>query len=462
MALIIKNGTIVTALDSYRADLLIDGERIVAVGLNLKHPNADVIDATERLLLPGGVDAHTHIAFTIEDVTTSDDFITATKAAAYGGTTTVIDFAGPCEGSARPLQQGFQERQALAQGKSVIDYSFHQTVTWLDDEIFAEMDELFDAGLTSVKLFTDYPGRVYVDDAVILKVMRWARHKGALVTVHALNGVASQVLIEEAAAQGKLDTLEHGLCRPSILEGEATSRVINLAAVAGAPVYIVHVSCAEALQAVRRARGRGQLVFAETCPQYLYLDHSRLALPNFEGAKYVCTPPLRESWHAKELWQGLARGDIATLATDHCAFNFARDKARGRHDFRMIPNGLPGIEPRLALLHQGVVEGKITLQQFVKLTATAPAMLFGLYPRKGAIQVGSDADLVIWDPQRENDLSLAHQHMHVDYTPYEGWIVRGGPEKVFCRGRLIVDGDRFLGQAGFGQFIERKAERQPS
>ncbi len=454
MATLIKNGTVISGADNYKADLLIEEGRITSIGTALTCPGAQEVDATGRLVMPGGIDVHTHIDMPFMGTHSSDNFETGTIAAAFGGTTSLIDFIIPEKG--KPMADALATWHAKSEGQAAIDYGFHMCIVEMTDATMGELDAMLKEGITSFKLFTDYPGVFQIDDGAIFRALRWAGAHGALIQVHAVNGTATAVIIEESAARGELDPVHHGLCRPSRLEGEATSRVIDLAEVAGAPIYIVHLTCDEALHAVREARHRGVKVFAETCPQYLYLNHDHLALPDFEGAKYVCNPPVREAWHAEKLWGGLASGDLQTVATDHCPFNFKGQKEMGRGDFRKIPNGMPGIETRLSLLHQGVVEGKITINQFVYAVSTEPAKLFGLYPRKGAIVVGADADLVIWNPEKVVDLSAARLHMRVDHSVYEGLKVTGGPEQVFLRGELIVDGDKYLGQPGTGRFLRRK------
>jgi dihydropyrimidinase len=464
-ATLIKNGTIVTGSDTYPADLLIEGGTIASIGPRgkLQPAGAEVIDAGGRYVMPGGIDVHTHLDMPFMGTTSSDDFETGTRAAAFGGTTCLIDFAIPekwggraGKESGKPMREALERWQAKAEGKAVFDYGFHMCIVEWTDRTRADLDAMVEEGITSFKLFTDYPGVFQIDDGCIFRALRWARERGALIQVHAVNGPATAILIEEAAAEGRLDPVYHGLCRPSRLEGEATSRMVDLAEVAGAPVYIVHLTCAEALAAVRDGRRRGVKVFAETCPQYLYLSHDDLARPDFEGAKYICNPPIRPAWHAPELWKGLRSGDLQTVATDHCPFNFKGQKEMGRGDFRKIPNGLPGLETRVPLIHQGVVDGHITLNQLVDVCSTAPAKLFGLYPRKGAVVVGADADLVLWDPEKQTDLSVKSLHMRVDHSIYEGVTVKGGPDKVLVRGEVIVDGAEFRGRAGAGRYLRRE------
>ena len=454
MAIVIGNGTIVTASETYRADLRIEGETLAEIGRDLRRPGDELVDAQGLLVMPGGVDVHTHLDLPSMGTVASDDFETGTVAAAFGGTTSIVDFVTPAKGLS--LADSLANWRKKAEGRAVLDYGLHMSVTEVGPRTLEEMDAVFDAGVTSFKVFTAYPGVLMLDDGAILRLLRWSARRGALIQVHAENGLAIAETVALLASEGKLEPRHHALSRPSPLEGEATARVLALAEVAGAAVYVVHLTCREALAAVGAARRRGVRAFAETCPQYLYLCEQDLARPDFEGAKFVCSPPLRDPSHAAELWRGLALGDLQVVSTDHCPFNFRGQKELGRGDFRKIPNGLPGIETRLPLLHQGVVEGRIGLNRFVDLVATAPARLFGLYPRKGALVPGADADVLLWDPRREVDLSASRLHMRVDYSPYEGKVVSGGPAKVFARGRLIVDGPRFLGQAGEGRFLRRE------
>jgi len=452
MATVIANGTVVNAADTFRADVRIENGKVTAVGNDVARPGDERVDAAGRYVMPGGIDAHTHLDMPFMGTTSSDDFETGTIAAAFGGTTTVVDFIIPEKG--KSLQAAHAAWRAKAEGKAVVDYAFHCCLVEMAPGTLAEMDALVRDGITSFKVFTAYPGALMIDDGAIYAALRWAAKSGALIQVHAENGPAIARIVEEMIASGRTDPVHHGLSRPSALEGEATSRVIALAEVAQAPVYIVHLTCREALSAVRDARRRGVRAFAETCPQYLYCSLDDLARPDFEGAKYVCSPPLRPKEHQDVLWRGLAVGDLQTVATDHCPFYFRGQKEMGRGDFRKIPNGMPTIESRLPLMYQGVVDGHIGLNKFVDLVSTMPAKLFGLYPRKGAVAAGSDADIVIWNPERRTDLSASHMHMRVDYSPYEGRIVQGGVERVLVRGKTIVDSGRFTGHAGDGRFQE--------
>ena len=454
MKTLIRNGRIVTAQDDYQADLLIDGEVISAIGRSLKTEAGQVVDATGLLVLPGGVDVHTHLDMPFGGTVSSDDFETGTRAAAYGGTTTLIDFAIQSRGQS--MRAALDTWFRKAEAKATIDYSFHMIVTDLPDAGIEEMNSLIRDGVTSFKLFMAYPGVLMVDDGTIFKAMKNASRYGGLVCMHAENGSVIDLIVKEALAQGKTAPKYHALTRPTTAEAEATGRAIALAEIADAPVYIVHLSCAEALSKVREARDRGIPAYAETCPQYLFLSIEDYDRPGFEGAKYVFTPPLREKWNQEELWRGLAQDHLQVISTDHCPFCFKEQKELGRDDFTKIPNGGPGVETRLSLVYNGGVRtGKITLNRFVELVSTAPAKMFGLFPRKGAITVGSDADVVLFDPEAEATISASTHHMRIDYSLYEGWRVRGVPRKVFSRGRLIVDGDTFLGRAGAGSFVRR-------
>ena len=454
MKTLIRNGRIVTAQDDYQADLLIDGEVISAIGRSLKTEAGQVVDATGLLVLPGGVDVHTHLDMPFGGTVSSDDFETGTRAAAYGGTTTLIDFAIQSKGQS--MRTALDTWVRKAEAKATIDYSFHMIVTDLPDAGIEEMNSLIRDGVTSFKLFMAYPGVLMVDDGTIFKAMKNASRYGGLVCMHAENGSVIDLIVREALAQGKTAPKYHALTRPTTAEAEATGRAIALAEIADAPVCIVHLSCAEALSKVREARDRGIPAYAETCPQYLFLSIEDYDRPGFEGAKYVFTPPLREKWNQEELWRGLAQDHLQVISTDHCPFCFKEQKELGRDDFTKIPNGGPGVETRLSLVYNGGVRtGKITLNRFVELVSTAPAKMFGLFPRKGAITVGSDADVVLFDPEAEATISASTHHMRIDYSLYEGWRVRGVPRKVFSRGRLIVDGDTFLGRAGAGSFVRR-------
>jgi dihydropyrimidinase len=452
MRTLIKNGTIVNADATSRADVLVDGERIALIGEGLDVAADRTIDAAGKWLIPGAIDVHTHMELPFGGTFAKDTFESGTRAAAFGGTTTIIDFAVQPRGGS--LRQGLDAWHEKADGRACVDYGFHMIISDVRDDILSEMDQLVDEGVPSFKLFTAYPGVFFSDDGAIFRAMQQTAKNGGLIMMHAENGLAIDVVAGQNYAAGHTDPYFHGTSRSPVLEGEATNRVIRLAEVAGSPVYIVHLSAREALDEVRRARDAGLPAFAETCPQYLFLSLEDLG-NGFEGSKFVCSPPLRTPDHQEVLWQGLMRDDLQVVSTDHCPFDFHGQKELGRGDFRKIPNGLPGVENRVDLLHHGgVVTGRITPNRWVELIATTPARFFGL-PQKGAVVVGADADIVIYDPTREHTISASTHHMDVDYSCYEGWQVTGGADMVLSRGKIIVDGDEWLGQAGGGRYLKR-------
>src|SRR5881397_298902 len=453
---IIANGKVVTATDTYLADIAISAGKIEVVGQNLPRQNAArVLEAAGKYVFPGGIDVHTHLDMPFGGTTSADDFETGTRAAAFGGTPTLIDFAIQYKGQS--LRTAFDTWMSKASQKAVCDYAFHCIITELGDTQLKEMSALVREGVTSFKLFMAYPGVFMLDDASIFKALQTTAKNGGLVCMHAENGSAIDVIVQQALAEGKKAPKYHALTRPTTAEAEATARAIALAEMAGAPVYIVHLSCNEALEKVREARDRGLPVYAETCPQYLYLSIENFDVPGFEGAKYVFTPPLREKCHQEKLWQGLAKDHLQVVSTDHCPFCFKEQKELGVGDFTKIPNGGPGIEHRLSLVYTGGVHGKhFSPNRIVQLVATAPAKLFGLYPRKGTIAVGSDADLVIFDPNHEEVISAKTHHMRVDYSMFEGIKIKGAPKTVFSRGRAVVDAGKFVGRPGAGQFLRRQ------
>src|SRR6516164_1109539 len=457
---IITEGTVVTATDTYPADVAIRDGKIVALGNDLPRENAKrVLDASGMYVMPGGIDVHTHLDMPFGGTTSSDDFETGTRAALFGGTTTLIDFAIQYKGQS--LRQAFDTWMEKASAKAVSDYAFHCIITDLPEARLEEVRALVGEGVTSFKLFMAYPGVFMLDDASIFKVLRTAAGQGALVCMHAENGGAIDVIVKQALAEGKTAPKYHALTRPTTAEAEATARAVALAEMAGAPVYIVHLSCNDALLKVREARDRGLPVYAETCPQYLYLSIENFDVPGFEGAKYVFTPPLREKWHQEKLWNGLKRDHLQVVSTDHCPFCFREQKELGRGDFTKIPNGGPGIEHRMSLIYSGgVAQGRFSVNRFVELVSTTPAKLFGLYPRKGTIAVGSDADLVIFDPNGNNTISCKTHHMRVDYSMFEGIEVTGMPDVVLSRGNVVVEGNQFRGRAGAGQFLRRATNTQ--
>jgi dihydropyrimidinase len=453
MKTLIRNGRVVTAVDDYKADILIEGETVSTIGAKLDVEADVVVDAAGKLVIPGGIDPHTHMELPFGGTEASDDFRTGTIAAAHGGTTTIIDFAVQYKGQA--LREGLDAWHAKAEGKAAIDYGFHLIVTDLEDERVPELYKAMDEGVTSFKLFMAYPGVFLADDATIFRAMSAAGSRGGLICMHAENGIVINEIIKRALAEGRTAPKYHALTRPTIAEAEGVHRAIRLSEMAEAPVYIVHLSCADALEQVREARDRGLPAFAETCPQYLFLSIDDYG-EGFEGAKYVMTPPLRERWNQAELWKGLQTDDLQVISTDHCPFCMKEQKELGRDDFSKIPNGAPGVEHRMSLIYDGgVAAGRVSLNRFVELTSTAAAKMFGLFPRKGTIAVGSDADIVVFDPEREQTISAATHHMNVDYSAYEGRKVKGVVETVLSRGRVVVEGGEFKGRAGAGQFLKR-------
>ncbi len=458
---IIVNGRVATAADTYTSDVAITEGKIAAIGQSLPRENAKhIIDAAGKYVFPGGIDVHTHLDMPFGGTTSADDFETGTRAAAFGGTTTLIDFAIQYKG--QTLRTAFDTWMQKASGKAVCDYAFHCIITDLADAQLGEMNALVREGVTSFKLFMAYPGVFMLDDGSIFKALRAASKNGGLVCMHAENGGAIDVIVQQALAEGKKAPKYHALTRPTTAEAEAVSRAIALAEMAGAPLYIVHLSCNDALEKVREARDRGLPVYAETCPQYLYLSLENMDAPGFEGAKYVFTPPLREKWNQEKLWNGLKTDHLQVVSTDHCPFCFKEQKELGRDDFTKIPNGGPGIEHRMSLIYSGgVAGGRFSVNRFVELVATTPAKLFGLYPRKGTIAIGSDADLVIFDPNRKHTISAKTHHMRVDYSMFEGIEVTGMPDAVLSRGRVVVENDKFLGRAGAGEFLKRALYSQP-
>ncbi len=457
MSLLIRNGTVVTSTKTQKADILIDGERIRDISENIPLDRAHrIIDATGMLLLPGGIDVHTHLDMPFGGTTSSDDFETGTKAAAFGGTTTLIDFAIQPKGT--KMRDALDTWWKKAEDKASIDYGLHMIVTDLGEAGLEDMDDMVAEGVASFKLFMAYPGVLMVDDATIFKALSRTAKNGALICLHAENGGIIDVIVKRAIAEGKTAPIYHGLTRPVAAEAEAVHRAVAMSEMSGAPVYIVHLSSEEALNEVRAARDRGVPIFAETCPQYLLLSIDELARPGFEGAKYVFTPPLREKRHQPKLWDGLKDDHLQVVSTDHCPFCFEDQKILGKDDFTKIPNGGPGVENRLQLLyHYGVSAGKISLNRFVELVSTTPAKLFGLYPRKGELAAGSDADIVIWDPQAEHLISSKTHHMRCDYSMFEGFRVKGNAKMVLSRGEVIVEHGKFQGRTGRGSFLRREA-----
>jgi dihydropyrimidinase len=464
---LIHSGKLVYADKTLEVDLLIDGEQIAAVGPGLQAPDATRIDATGKYVLPGGVDPHTHFDLPMFGTVSSDDHYTGHKAAAFGGTTTVMDFV-PLDFPG-PLQASVDAWRAKADPKAAIDFGFHMNITRLDQAVLDEIPRLVDQGITSVKVFTAYNGRLRLQDGEIFQVMRQAGRSGILTMLHAENGDVIDILTAEALAAGHRTPEWHALTRPAWGAVESVLRGIALAAQAQAPLYIVHMNTAGGLDQLRYARARGLPVAGETCPPYLFFTVDHLRRP--DGAKWICSPPMRTQQDNDALWRGVEDGSLQTIGTDHCAFFFdgrrpidyegspvaIPGKELGADDFTLIPNGLPGVGDRLPILWtHGVGRGRITPNHFVALTSTNPAKIFGLYPRKGALLAGSDADVVIWDPKRRLTYGVAHAQHRTDYNLYEGWELVGYPEKVFLRGRLIVDDERWLGGRGQGRFLIRQ------
>jgi dihydropyrimidinase len=458
---LIRGGTVVNADGAAEMDVLVEDERVLALAAggseladSWQTGDNRLLDAAGKYVIPGGIDAHTHMEMPFGGTMSADTFETGTRAAAWGGTTTIIDFAIQTKGHS--LLAGMDAWQSKAEGRCAVDYSFHAIITDVNESSLKEMDVLVEQGVTSFKLFMAYPGVFYATDGEIFQAMARAAGNGALIMMHAENGIAIDAIVAAALARGQTAPVFHGLTRPAELEGEAVHRAICLAQVAGAPLYIVHLSSKPALVAVVEARDRGQNAFAETCPQYLFLSEDDLARPGFEGAKFVCTPPLRPGHHQAALWRGLRTDDLSVVSTDHCPFCFAEQKELGVGDFSKIPNGLPGVETRMDLIYQGVIAGEITLARWVEVTSTNPAKMFGLYPTKGVIAPGADADIVIYDPLGEHAISASTHHMAVDYSCYEGMAVTGRVETVLSRGRTIIDAGAYTGQPGHGRFVPRR------
>lgn len=455
---VVRGGLVITASDEIHADVLIEDGRVTALAATGTRAaeafTAErVIDATGKYVIPGGVDGHTHMEMPFGGTYAADTFETGTRAAAWGGTTTIVDFAIQSVGHS--LREGLDAWHAKAEGNCAIDYGFHMIVSDVNQETLKEMDLLVEEGVTSFKQFMAYPGVFYSDDGQILRAMQRAAGNGGLIMMHAENGIAIDVLVEQALARGETDPRFHGEVRKALLEAEATHRAIRLAQVAGAPLYVVHVSATEAVAELTRARDQGLNVFGETCPQYLFLSTDNLAEPDFEGAKYVCSTPLRPREHQAALWRGLRTNDLQVVSTDHCPFCFSGQKELGRGDFSKIPNGMPGVENRVDLLHQAVVEGHIGRRRWIEIACATPARMFGLYPKKGTIAPGADADIVVYDPHAEQVISAETHHMNVDYSAYEGKRVTGRVETVLSRGEPVVTEREYTGRKGHGVYTPR-------
>lgn len=458
MEIKIVNGTIVTPTDTYRADIGIEKGKIVEIAKEILDGAKEVIDAKGAYVFPGGIDMHTHLDMPFMGSFSSDDFETGTIAAAHGGTTCIVDFA--IQGKGQSLRETLNTWKAKAKGKAVFDYGFHVAITDLTEEVLNEISSAVAEGVTSFKTFLAYKGALMIDDGALFRIFQKSREAGALVMIHAENGDIIDLLVKDLLAQKKTAPKHHALSRPPEAEAEATGRAIAIAQMAGAPIYIVHLSCKEALDKVKEARDSGFPALAETCPQYLILSYKNYEEPGFNGAKYVMSPPLRDKSNHASLWQGLTSGDLQVISTDHCPFNFKGQKDLGKDDFSQIPNGAPGIENRLCLIYnEGVNRGRISVNRFVDLVSTTPAKLFGLFPEKGTAAVGSDADLVVFDPKERFTIAAKTNHQNVDYTPYEGYKGKGVPRVVISQGKVLVKEGKFLGQPGQGRYIKRKAFR---
>lgn len=454
MRTLIRNGRIITAVDDYEADILIEGETIATIGRKLDIEADVTLDAKGCYVIPGGIDPHTHFDLPFGGTSSSDDFQTGTIAAAHGGTTSIIDFAVQSHGQA--LSQALDTWFAKAEGKTAIDYGFHMICTDLPDSRLPEMKSLIDQGVSSFKLFMAYPGVFLVDDGTIFKAMTTAAEAGGLICMHAENGVIIDVLVKRALAAGRTAPKYHAMTRPTKAEAEGAGRAIAIAEMAGAPVYIVHLSCNDALKKVVEARDAGLPAYAETCPQYLFLDDTVYEKEGFEGAKWVMTPPIRPLENQDQLWRGLRMNDLQVVSTDHCPFCFKEQKELGLGDFSKIPNGGPGVEHRMSLVFNGgVASGRISVNRFVEITSTSAAKIFGMFPKKGTIAVGSDADIVIFDPNEEATISAKTHHMRVDYSAYEGMKVRGVTKTVLSRGKVIIENGKYVGKPGEGRFLRR-------
>lgn len=455
MKKIIKNGIIVTATDTYRADLCIENGIITQIGADFSKQGAEVTDAKGCYLFPGGIDPHTHLDMPFGGTVTKDDFETGTIAAAFGGTTTVIDFCLTQKG--KSLQSAVETWHAKSKNKAVIDYGFHLQIVEMNETVLKELPKVMEEeGITSLKVFMAYKNQFQADDETLFQTLISAKEHGALVMVHAENGDVIDYLVKKALAEGNTDPIYHALTRPPEAEGEATGRAATLTELAKSQLYVVHVTCAEATRKIAEARNKGIDIWGETCPQYLVLDQTYLEKPDFEGGKYVWSPPLREKWNQEVLWNALKTGQLQTLGSDQCSFDFVGQKDLGKDDFSKIPNGGPIIEDRVSILFsEGVKKGRISLNQFVDLTSTRAAKLFGLYPKKGTIAIGGDADIVIFDPTVERIISAETHHMAVDYNAFEGMKVIGEPVSVLSRGEFVIRDKQFVGSPGKGQYLKR-------
>lgn len=453
---LIQHGVLVTAADTFEADILIEDGKITQIGMGMvPDDRTEIVDASGCYVIPGGIDPHTHLDMPFGGTVTADDFATGTRAAAFGGTTTILDFCLTQKG--KPLTESLKEWHAKAKGKAAIDYGFHLMIGEMNDQVLEELPQVIEEeGVSSFKVFMAYKNQFQADDGILYQTLQKAKEYGALVMVHAENGDVIDLLVRQALADGRTEPIHHALTRPSILEGEATGRAARLAALADSQLYVVHVTCAEAVEQIARMRDMGYRIWGETCPQYLTLDQSIMDQPDFEGAKYVWSPPLREASHQEVLWNALKSGQLQTIGSDHCSFNFKGQKDLGKNDFSKIPNGGPVIEDRLSILYsEGVAKGRISLNQWVDLCSTRASKLFGMFPQKGTLAVGTDADIVIFDPSISREISASTHHMNVDYSAFEGMQVQGCPVTVLCRGEYVIKDRQFAGVAGSGQYVKR-------
>jgi dihydropyrimidinase len=456
VSILIRDGRIITAGEDYVADVYVEDESVAMIGRSLPVDADTVIDAAGKYVIPGGIDPHTHMEMPFGGTLSCDDFTSGTVSAAFGGTTTIVDFCMQQKGQTIPEALAAWHEK-IERCPPVIDVGFHLAITDLHDGgRLEDIARLPDEGVTSYKLFMAYKGAIMVDDDTLYRTMQVAARSGALVMVHAENGDVIDILIKQALAAGRTEPRWHAATRPPLTEAEATSRAIDLARLAGCPLYVVHVSCQEAVAPVARARARGWRTWAETCTQYLFIDQTHLDEPDFGGAKYVFTPPPRHKDNQEKLWEAIATGVLSAVSSDHCPFNLATQKTLGRDDFSLIPNGAPGVENRLAMLHHfGVRTGRMTPSKWVELCSTNPARIFGLFPRKGTIAIGSDADIVVWDPDKAVTISAATHHSNIDYSLFEGTEVTGAPEVVLLRGQVVVDGEQLVAAPGGGRFLRR-------
>lgn len=453
---LIQHGVLVTAADTFEADILIENGKITQIGMGMvADDRTEIVDASGCYVIPGGIDPHTHLDMPFGGTVTADDFATGTAAAAFGGTTTILDFCLTQKG--KPLTESLKEWHAKAKGKAAIDYGFHLMIGEMNDQVLEELPQVIEEeGVSSFKVFMAYKNQFQADDGILYQTLQKAKEYGALVMVHAENGDVIDLLVRQALAEGRTEPIHHALTRPSILEGEATGRAARLAALADSQLYVVHVTCAEAVEQIARMRDMGYRIWGETCPQYLTLDQSIMDQPDFEGAKYVWSPPLREASHQEVLWNALKSGQLQTIGSDHCSFNFKGQKDLGKNDFSKIPNGGPIIEDRLSILYsEGVAKGRISLNQWVDLCSTRASKLFGMFPQKGTLAVGTDADIVIFDPSISREISASTHHMNVDYSAFEGMQVQGCAVTVLCRGEYVIKDRQFAGVAGSGQYVKR-------